>query len=344
MKTFRIFLLFLTFTFGYATASTSPFIIPVSFPKTAEDYSFTERLENKATGYKPYAGLSAYQIINFEAMEDEVQRAIEEELAKEGIEQSEDYDTPDQDTEEPTQEQETPKKPTPKTKEKETPEATPEETTPNQQPTQVDLPAGYCSRKNPHIKAGQKTPFGLPVNTEDLTGTFTDKRTKSIIKNTNKGLFCSPYGCGRGRPHKGVDIGCTEDFYQMPIYTTADGTVELITHATKNSSAGNYIRIKHTNGWTTQYMHLDKILVKKGQKVSAGCMIGLMGHTGGSSDQKYPTMDKDLTHLHYEIIYYGSNKSVTAPNGKKIKIVRGEPGTSCGAFDYKIYPNKIMVH
>ena len=299
---------------GYTTVSAASFIKPMKFPETAADFSFTERLENKIEGYEPYAGMSAYQIMKFEEMEDIAQRAIEEELEEEDIEDDE-KDTDVDDNE--------------------------EDKTPPQ----------YCTLRNPNIAQGQKIPFGLPVNTDDMTGNFSNPNTSSILHNTNRGLFCSPYGCGRGRPHQGVDIGCTEDFYQMPIYTTADGVVEKVIKAGRNRSAGNYIRIKHDNGWVTQYMHLDKIFVTKGQNVSAGCMIGLMGHTGGNSDQTNPKMDKTLTHLHYEIVYYGNATGVTAPNGSNVDILHSKiirngaiQSVNCGNFKKKIYPNKMMVY
>jgi murein DD-endopeptidase MepM/ murein hydrolase activator NlpD len=266
--------------------------------------------------------MSAYQIIKFEEMEDIAQRAIEKELEKELEEEPEEEGII-----------------VDKIQDK------------NDQNKQDQDNIQYCTHRNPNIAQGQKIPFGLPVNTDDMTGNFSNPKTSSILRNTNRGLFCSPYGCGRGRPHQGIDIGCTEDFYQMPIYTTADGVVEKVIKAGRNSSAGNYIRIKHDNGWVTQYMHLDKIFVTKGQNVSAGCMIGLMGHTGGNSDQKKPKMDKTLTHLHYEIVYYGNATSVTAPNGSNVNILHSKiinngaiQSVNCGNFKKKIYPNKMMVY
>ena len=131
----------------------------------------------------------------------------------------------------------------------------------------------------------------------------------------------------------------------MPIYATADGVVEKIVKAGSNASAGNYIRINHGNGWITQYMHLDTMFVSQGQRVQSGCLIGLMGHTGGNRDQKVRKMSRDLTHLHYEIVYYGRASYVMAPNGNKIPIVRGCTRLGpCGDFKSKIYPNKIMVY
>ncbi len=312
---------------------------PAQFPTTSADFSFVERMENLAEGYEPYAGMSAYKIMEFESMEDYAQRAIDAELKAAGIDVC---DGCDESGAPPAQDGSTvvmlPQPPA-----RSSQPNVPTETVPPQSPSTGAI-TGYCSRRNPNIPSGQTIPFGLPVNTADLSSGISS-RAQSIARNTDKGLFCSPYGCGRGRPHEGVDIGCDADFYQMPIYATADGVVEHIVSAGNNASAGNYIRINHGNGWISQYMHLDKMFVSKGQRVDAGCLIGLMGHTGGNRDQKVRGMSMDLTHLHYEIIYSGRASYVQAPNGKQVPIVRGDRELGpCGNFKSKILPNDIMVY
>ena len=328
----------------YTTAVTGASLLKAtSFPKTIADTSFTERTQNKAAGYEPYAGLSAYQIFELESAEDAAHRAIERELQLSGLPIC---DGCDENGNPPVGDGSTITPTTPDTTQPVATVPTPVLPVTPSQPTPSPVSgSGYCSRVHPALPRGQTVPFGLPVNTDDLSPGISS-HSQSIANNTNRGMFCSPYGCGRGRPHEGVDIGCTADFYQMPIYATADGRVEKIVHAGKNQSAGNYIRINHGGGWITQYMHLDKILVTQGQQVSAGCMIGLMGHTGGNRDQRVRQMSRDLTHLHYEIIIYSGTASyVMSPNGKRIPIIRGDSKLGpCGNFKSKIYPNEIMVY
>lgn len=165
---------------------------------------------------------------------------------------------------------------------------------------------GYCAITNPAIKSGQTIPIGKPVLESDYT-------------------YCSPYGQRnfgtKEKPkydnHYGFDIGCTESHYDKPVFTTADGIVELVKHNQRGSSAGNYIRINHGNGFTTYYMHLNKILVTQGQRVSAGCQIGTIGNTGGAKAFKetlqndYPTMRRGISHLHYEMHYNGNQTSIS---------------------------------
>lgn len=322
------------------------FLQPTKFPSTVADLSYSAQTAMKADDYMPYAGLSPYQIFQLQEMEDIAHAAIEQELEQAGIDTcvncDENGNPQPQDgstlivtapTTQPTPE--TPQQPSP------TPPTPAPQPTQPVQPTLPNAPAtGYCARRSPYIHTGQKIPFGLPVNLDELPDNASD-RSKSIARNTKRGLFCSPYGCERGRPHQGVDIGCSADFYQMPIYATADGVVESITQAGNNSSAGNYIRLNHGDGWVTQYMHLDQMFVTTGQHVSAGCLIGLMGHTGGNVDQKIRKMDRALTHLHYEIVYYGKSSYIQTPTNTKIKITKYY---KCGDFKSKIKPNEIMTY
>lgn len=92
----------------------------------------------------------------------------------------------------------------------------------------------------------------------------------------------------RHEMHKAIDISVA---LGTPIIATADGTVEF---AGKNMSYGNYVRIDHQSrkyGYKTAYAHLNKIRVKRGEKVKRGDIIGWVGRTGVST----------APHLHYEV-------------------------------------------
>ncbi|BBM66443.1 peptidoglycan DD-metalloendopeptidase family protein [Vibrio alfacsensis] len=94
---------------------------------------------------------------------------------------------------------------------------------------------------------------------------------------------------GRVAPHNGTDWAVPVG---TPVEATGDGTVIM---TRKHPYAGNYVVIEHGNKYKTRYLHLSKILVKKGQKVSRGQRIGLSGKTGRVTGP----------HLHYELIEYG---------------------------------------
>jgi murein DD-endopeptidase MepM/ murein hydrolase activator NlpD len=76
------------------------------------------------------------------------------------------------------------------------------------------------------------------------------------------------------RPHLGIDYAAP---IGTPVQTIGDGRV---TFAGRRGGAGNLIEIQHTNGYTTYYMHLSRVLVHAGQHVEQGQRIGLVGMTG----------------------------------------------------------------
>ncbi|MPQ45496.1 peptidoglycan DD-metalloendopeptidase family protein [Marinifilum sp. N1E240] len=90
----------------------------------------------------------------------------------------------------------------------------------------------------------------------------------------------------RWRFHGGVDMACPKG---TEIHIPADG---VVVKSGWNGGYGNYIKVKHGNGYETVYGHLSKVSVKKGQKVKKGDVIGKVGSTGRSTG----------AHLHYEII------------------------------------------
>ncbi|MBQ8255844.1 MAG: M23 family metallopeptidase [Alphaproteobacteria bacterium] len=350
------FISFLLVSGGAAIGAS--FLQPTKFPTVANDYSFVERMEKFAEDYENYAGLSAYEYIILQDAEEAAHAEVDALLKAEGIN---DCENCDENGNPPPQDGSTYYVIIPPSGGTQPVAPAPGGVAPapgagtgggvvapatGNAGSQMRQGGGYCSLRHPKIPQGQKVPLGLPVNMADMPdpSTFKDPkgRTQKLINNTLKGLMCSPYGCERKRPHEGVDIGCTEDFYRQPIYATADGVVASVTPAGNNSSAGNYVRIKHDDGWVTQYMHLDEYVVKKGQQISAGCLIGYMGHTGGNKDQKVRGMGKDLTHLHYEILYSGTSSNLATPSGKQIKIIRHSPCN--GSFDNKIKPNDFMIY
>ncbi len=75
------------------------------------------------------------------------------------------------------------------------------------------------------------------------------------------------------------------------VLAAADGVVEKATR--KGKKDGNSIIINHKNGYVTKYMNLGDIVVRQGQKVQQGAMIGRIGMSGMSF----------APHLHYEVWY-----------------------------------------
>jgi len=115
-----------------------------------------------------------------------------------------------------------------------------------------------------------KIQFELPVR----EGNVTQKFAISINPFTKKEVF-----------HKGMDIAAPRG---TNICASEDGIVIL---ADSLEGHGNKIVIQHTNGFTTHYSHLFKILISEEERVEKGAIIGLVGSTGLSTSP----------HLHFEI-------------------------------------------
>lgn len=76
------------------------------------------------------------------------------------------------------------------------------------------------------------------------------------------------------KAHKGTDYAAPTG---TPIMTTASGIVEQTGYTAGN---GNFVKIKHDRTYSTQYLHMSRILVRKGQRVTQGSIIGRVGSTG----------------------------------------------------------------
>ena len=79
------------------------------------------------------------------------------------------------------------------------------------------------------------------------------------------------------KPHKGTDFAANRG---TPIMTTASGTVVA---SARRGGNGNYVKVKHNNTYTTQYLHMSKRKARVGQYVKQGDIIGYVGSTGSSS-------------------------------------------------------------
>lgn len=109
--------------------------------------------------------------------------------------------------------------------------------------------------------------------------------TQSKVITSSFGYRTDPFK-GVSAYHSGIDIaGAIGD----PIYAAMDGTV---TAADQMGARGKYIIIKHQNGLETWYMHLNDMIVSRGDKVSKGQKIGMLGSTGRSTGP----------HLHFQVV------------------------------------------
>ena len=110
-----------------------------------------------------------------------------------------------------------------------------------------------------------------PLAFSRVTSRFNPKRFHPILK--------------RKVPHNGTDFGAPTG---TPVRAASNGTV---TYAGSNGGHGKFVKIKHASGYDTSYSHLSKILVRKGNRVKQGTVIGKVGTTGRSTGP----------HLHYQM-------------------------------------------
>lgn len=94
---------------------------------------------------------------------------------------------------------------------------------------------------------------------------------------------------GTAKFHDGLDLAAATG---TPVFATADAVVEV---AERKDAYGNCIDLNHGYNYLTRYAHLSQILVKPGQRVKRGEMIGKVGSTGKSTG----------SHLHYEVRFKG---------------------------------------
>jgi murein DD-endopeptidase MepM/ murein hydrolase activator NlpD len=113
---------------------------------------------------------------------------------------------------------------------------------------------------------------------------------------------------GYSRMHRGTDFAAP---IGTPILAAGDGT---IVRAGPFGSFGNYIRIRHANGYDTAYAHMSRFVrgMRAGARVRQGQVIGYVGTTGRSTGP----------HLHYEVLRGGSQinpMTLRVANGRNLE-------------------------
>jgi len=122
-----------------------------------------------------------------------------------------------------------------------------------------------------YLKTVQSLPLGSPVG-----GTVSSVFGRRIDPMNGLAAF-----------HEGVDI---RNEWGTKVKAPAPGTV---IQSAYDGGHGNFILVDHGNHFRTRYLHLQKSLVRPGDAVKRGEVIGLVGNTGRSTGP----------HLHYEVSY-----------------------------------------
>jgi murein DD-endopeptidase MepM/ murein hydrolase activator NlpD len=140
-----------------------------------------------------------------------------------------------------------------------------------------------------------QTPDDAVVDYYDETG----KSAKKFLvrKPVNNAIMRSGFGSRRHpilgyvKMHTGVDWATA---YGTPIFASGNGVVEI---ASWEGGYGNYVKLKHNNGYETAYGHMSAFAkgLEVGKRVRQGQVIGFVGSTGQSTG----------AHVHYEILVNG---------------------------------------
>jgi murein DD-endopeptidase MepM/ murein hydrolase activator NlpD len=161
----------------------------------------------------------------------------------------------------------------------------------------LDLDTTVSHKKSEDNRSLLTTAFLLKKDLEELRDELLDRKsewdTRPTIMplQTDEYWISSGFGWRKGpftglrEFHRGLDISAKRG---TPILAPADG---VVISAGKDRHIGRFIKIRHTEKITTLFGHMLELKAKKGDNVTRGTIIGLMGNSGRSTGY----------HLHYEV-------------------------------------------
>ena len=142
----------------------------------------------------------------------------------------------------------------------------------------------------PEGRSMKKAFLRAPVNFKYISSSFNPRRLHPVT--------------GQVRAHRGIDYAARTG---TPVVASGNGKVIKAGYSKYN---GKYVFISHGTQYVTKYLHLNKKLVKTGQKVKQGDKIGTVCSTGRVTG----------AHLHYEFLVNGVHR-----NPKTVKLPKSEP-------------------
>ena len=159
----------------------------------------------------------------------------------------------------------------------------------------ADLKDDYKEAKHKEWLATSVPPSPRPGT--DTTPSNQAPSSAGWVRPVKSYRLTSPFGMrmhpitGKETMHQGVDMAAPQG---TPIYAAKDGKVSRTAY--QAGGAGYYVSISHGGGFSSIYMHMTHYIVKPGDYVKAGQVIGYVGSTGGSTGP----------HLHFGISYNGT--------------------------------------
>lgn len=142
---------------------------------------------------------------------------------------------------------------------------------------------------NAEGRAMRKSFLRSPVKFTYISSSFNPRRLHPVT--------------GQVRPHNGIDYAASVG---TPVMSSGAGRVIASAY---NNLNGHYVFVQHGERYVTKYLHLSKRLVKQGQRVKQGELIGRVGATGRVTG----------AHLHYEFLVDGVHR-----NPRTVKFPQAE--------------------
>lgn len=181
----------------------------------------------------------------------------------------------------------------------------------------MPLPTGLLQLENMPSGSGQWNMGPAPGSAEALA--LAEINTKEALCSAGETVcITSPYGVRRSssRSHKGIDIRAP---LGSPIKAFRGGLVQC---AQYHRSYGYMVEIQQDDGIVARYAHMSQILVRKGDIVGPGLMIGRVGSTGRSTGP----------HLHFELLRDNNpmNPMMFLPTPKQV-VTKGTEADAAAA-------------
>ena len=173
-----------------------------------------------------------------------------------------------------------------------TPEPTPEPTpTPTPEPTQSpQLQAAFAARETFLNEQAVYSGYAVPANVSYVVSELPFAHASPVAGYTSSGFGYRLHPLeNKVKFHYGTDFAANSG---TAVCAFADGTVLA---AGQDDGYGNYVKIRHADGYTTLYGHCSKLLVRAGETVTMGQEIALVGATGKATGP----------HLHFELMHDG---------------------------------------
>lgn len=194
------------------------------------------------------------------------------------------------------------------------------------------IEAAYFQHKGENFYA-----FGFKTDSLQKDKTYFDEKSKSLKRAFLKApvqfsRISSRYNLNRRiayygyalRPHKGTDFAAG---IGTPILATSNGTV---IESTQKGGNGKYVKIKHNDTYSTQYLHMSRQAVKKGQYVKQGDVIGYVGMTGNTGGP----------HVCYR---FWKNGEQVDPLKEKLPTAESIPDALKDSYQTYIQPLKVQL-